>query len=259
MKFIALTFDYNISNLKSIGRKWAPNIYREKDFIFEYSAASYASFIYWNPDQIFEIYTDDVDVLKNKLDKYDVCLKNVFIIDWSQELEIYKNHKYSFEPIIQLVKKYKNSNEYIVKLDNDLVCKKKFEIKNENSVLLWKYERVVTEGNPLWGEKLACQQSIGTTDFKIYNIGVMGIPIGFWKHYEEFENVCNSMINVDISGVTDVGSKIYHCCEQTAYNWIFEKYNFNILETYDIFDHHFEIKANCIEHAKKYLVNKQGT
>lgn len=253
MKFIALTFDYNIDNLQEIGRKWAPKVYKGKEFIFEYSAASYASFIYWNSDKIFEIYTDDVDLLTKELNKYNVCLDNVKLIDWSKEINIYKKNKYSFKPVIELVKLYKNCEDYLVKLDNDLICKKKFVVDNQNDVMLWKYERVVTEGNPLWGEKLVCEKTVGTTDFKIYNIGVMGIPKTFWKHYEEYEKICEDMVNIDISMITDVDSNIYHCCEQTAYNWIFDKYSFNIIESYDIFEHHFEVKARCIEDAKKYL------
>lgn len=253
LKFIALTFDYNIENLSSIGRKWAPNVYKGKDFIFEYSAASYASFISHNPDQQFEIYTDDCFLIKEKLQKYKISLDNTKIINWKDELEIYKRHEYSFEPVVQLVKKYKDTNEYIVKLDNDLICLKKFQIENEEHVCMWKYERKVFQGNPLWGERHVCQTVLNTEDFNIYNMGVMGIPVSFWKYYEEYEDIYRKMIKVDISKITDVDSKIYHCCEQTAYNWIFHKYNYTILEKNNIFDHHFEKKIKCIDDAKWLL------
>jgi len=61
------------------------------------------------------------------------------------------------------------------------------------------------------------------------------------------------MISVDISDVTDTDSKIYHCCEQTANNWIFHKENYNVIETYNYVDHLFDRKGDCIE-LSKYLL-----
>jgi hypothetical protein len=253
MKFIALTFDYSIKNLQDIGRKWAPEVYKDKDFIFEYSAASYASFLFFNPEKKLEILTDDIFMMKEKLDKYNVNLSNISLVDWSEELKEFKKHKYAFEPLIQLIKKYKDSQEYIIKLDNDLICKKPFDLKLNNEVLVWKYERIVEQGDPRWGEKLICNTLFNNTNFRIYNVGLLGIPPQFWIHHQEYLKTCYDMIDVDISKVTDVGSEIYHCCEQTAYNWIFHKYDYNIIETYNIFEHYFDRKINCILDAKKYL------
>ena len=259
MKAIALTFDYNISgsgSLDSIGRHWAKNVYKNKEFIFRYSAASYSTFIHHNPEIKFDIHTDDVNLLSNELAKYNVDTSNVEIVDWRNELSIYKKHKYPFESVMQLVKKYKDSEDYLLKLDNDLICKSKLAI-DENCILAWKYERNVSNGNPLWGEIHICNSTVGTTDFNLYNMGVMGLPKGFWVHYDEFLNVCDNMINIDISNITDVNSKIYHCCEQTAYNWVWHKYNYKINQAQDYFDHYFETKIECVKDAQYLLREKQ--
>jgi hypothetical protein len=70
---------------------------------------------------------------------------------------------------------------------------------------------------------------------------------------EEAKDIMDKMILVDISDVTDVDSKIYHCCEQTANNWVFNKYNYNVIETYPYVDHLFDRKGECIEKAKYLL------
>ena len=53
MKVITLTFAYDISKLFEIGRFWAKDVYIDKDFISDYSAASYATFLHTNPDYNF--------------------------------------------------------------------------------------------------------------------------------------------------------------------------------------------------------------
>ena len=241
MKAIALTFDYNISgdcSLDSIGRHWAKDVYKNKAFIFKYSAASYASFIRHNPEITFEIHTDDVSFLLKELSVYDIDISNVLLTDWSDEILLNRQHKYPFESAIQLVNKYRNSKEYILKLDNDLICKSKLSI-DERAILVWKYERRVKDGRTVWGEKYICDQTIGSTDFDSYNMGVMGLPTEFWRYHDEFLDLCRQMIEVDISKITDVNSKIYHCCEQVAYNWVWQKYSFPITESVGYFDHHF--------------------
>lgn len=254
MKFIALTFDYSIKKLEELGRSWSRNVYKEKEHIFEYSAASYASFVYYNPEKKLVLLTDDIELLRKNLLKYNINLKNVEFIDWSKELEIYKKDKYAFRPAIELVKYFKNSDDYIIKLDNDLICKGPIDFAHlTNEVLVWKKEGWVSNGNPLWGEILVAQKVLNDTNFWRYNIGVLGIPPMFWKYHNEYIDICNKMIDIDISSVTDVNSKIWHCCEQTAYNWILHKYKFDILETYDLFDHYFENKKDCINYSTKFL------
>lgn len=255
MKAVALTFDYNIvgdGSLDSIGRHWAKDIYKNKAFIFKYSAASYATFIHHNPEITFEIHTDDVPLLYKELYAYDIDFSNVHLINWRDEIALHKQHKYPFECAIQLVNKYKNSEDYILKLDNDLICKSKLVIDG-SAILVWKYERRVKSGRTVWGEKYICDQTIGSTDFDSYNMGVMGLPTEFWRYHGEFLDLCRQMVAVDISNITDVNSKIYHCCEQVAYNWVWQKYSFPIKESAEYFDHHYYLKENCILDAKYIL------
>jgi hypothetical protein len=61
------------------------------------------------------------------------------------------------------------------------------------------------------------------------------------------------MADVDILDVSDLNIKSWHCAEQTAKNWLFHKYNYNVIETYNIVNHHFSIKKNCIDEAKYLL------
>ena len=61
------------------------------------------------------------------------------------------------------------------------------------------------------------------------------------------------MVSDDISDVTDLNTKIWHCCEQTANNWIFYKHNYNVIEIHRYVDHLFENKGECINRAKYLL------
>ena len=70
MKFIALTYDYDLGKLSQIGRKWSFDVYKNKNFIFDYSSASYATFIEKNPKQTLHIYTDDIDMMQSKMNEY---------------------------------------------------------------------------------------------------------------------------------------------------------------------------------------------
>lgn len=253
MKVIALVFDYDLNMVSAIGRRWAKDVYKNKDFIFEYSAASYATFVDKNPVTKFNIYTDDIELLRDKLGKYNINLNNIVFYDYRDRLSKYINLDYSFRILFDVIKENHSSTEYTVKIDNDTIFLDSIPDMpdNDNRVLVWKKEHYVDTGNPLWGEKKACQIAIGHTDFYVYNVGVVGLPIGIQK--DEAEITMNALINVDISDVTDVGSKIYHCCEQTAWNWIFHKYRYNIIETYPYVKHHFENKMNCIIDAKYLL------
>ncbi len=72
MKVIALTYNYDLPKLIDIGRKWAPDVYGNKEFIFDYSAASYATFLDKHRNQTIHLYTDDIELLKHKMEQYDV-------------------------------------------------------------------------------------------------------------------------------------------------------------------------------------------
>jgi hypothetical protein len=253
MKAIALVFDYDLDKLKSNGRFWADNIYgKSENDTFSYSAASYATFLDKNKDIPLEIYTNNIDKIKSKLEKYKVNLTNVFYFDITDEIIESKKSKYTFQPIVDLCYKFKNSKEYIIKIDNDLVWNKTIPKLNEyKDVLIWKFERYVYQGDVRMGEQLVCENVCKTTNFKEYNIGVMGYPIGY--PMEEFYQTCANMVEVDILPVSDLGVNVWHCCEQTAQSWIIHKFNYNAIETTDIVNHWYEDKFLCIEKAK-YLI-----
>lgn len=254
MKVIALTYNYNLDKLSEIGRTWAGKVYSGKDFIFEYSAASYATFIDKNPNSILHLYTDDVDLIKEKMNKYNIEQNRIVYYDFNEELARYQTDlKYSFDVLTNFIYHAKSNDEFTVKIDNDLIFHGELPTPNDGEVFVWKYERKVNEGNPLMGEIKVVQQTLGRTDIPIYNLGVFGIP----KDYPETElrEVCDAMVSVDISDVTDLDTKIWHCCEQTANNWIFYKHNYKIVETNNIVMHHFETKSMCIEKAKYLLKN----
>lgn len=253
MKVIALVFNYDLNILSSIGRHWAKNIYKNKDFIFEYSAACYATFIDKNPVTKLEVFTDDIFLLKEKLLKYKINHDNVIYYDYNERLKKYVELDYSFRIAFDYIKENHSNNEYTVKIDNDMIFLDSIPDMSDTDdrVLVWKKEHYVANGNPLWGEIKVCENTIKDINFWVYNMGLMGLPINF--ELLETESVMNEMINVDISDVTDVNSKIYHCCEQTAWNWIFNKYKYEIIETHQYVKHHFDVKENCINDAK-YLI-----
>lgn len=252
MRFIALNYNYDLEKMSDIGRKWAYDVYKNNDFIAEYSSASYSTFIDKNPTQTLHLYTDNVDYMKSKMDKYNIDHSRIIYIDYSENLKKYgDNLKYSFTVLNDFINFAKSNTEYTVKLDNDLIFTKELQLPDENSILVWKYERIVKDGDIRWGEIKICNQVLNTTNFKVYNLGIFGLP----KSYQttEAKEIMDKMISVDISDVTDVDSKIYHCCEQTANNWIFNKYNYNIIEAYTQVDHLFDNKGMCIERAKYLL------
>jgi len=253
MKVIALTFDYDLMKLKNNGRFWANEVYGENsNNIFEYAAASYATFLKHNSHLSLHLYTNNIDLLKSYIDKYDVDTKNVEYIDYADQILESKKSKYTFQPIVDLCYSLRNRDEYILKIDNDLVWNDSIpEIDESKDILLWKFERYVFEGDPRMGEIKVCKEVCGTTNFREYNIGIFGYP----KNYqiEEFYEVCDKMVNVDILPVSDLGVNIYHCCEQTAHCWILNKYNYNIIETDSFIEHNYSNKNECIKQAKFLL------
>jgi hypothetical protein len=253
MKYIALNYNYNLDKMSEIGRKWAYDVYKNNDFIAEYSAASYATFIDKNKSAILELYTDDIDLIKSKILKYNIDYDRIVYIDYSENLKKYNNDtlKYSFTVLNDFINFAKSETEYTIKIDNDLIFKKELPTFDINSILVWKFERLVKDGDIRWGEIKICNSILNDTDFKIFNLGLLGLPINY--QILEVKNIMDQMILIDISDVTDVDSKIYHCCGQTANNWIFDKYNYNIIETYQYVDHFFDNKGMCIDKAKYLL------
>lgn len=250
MKVISLTYNYNLSKLIDMGRRWAPEVYRGKEFIFGYSAASYATFLDKNRDQQLHVYTDDVDFLKSKMEKYDVP-QNIIYIDFSEDINKLKDSDYTFDMLTHFIHSAKSKDDFTVKIDNDLIFTGKLPLPNKNEVFVWKRERLVREGDPRMGEIKVAQEVLGDISFPIYNLGVLGIPFNYPE--SDVKKISKNMVDVDISDVSDLGVKIWHCCEQTANNWIFKMNGYKIIETHNIVDHLYDNKIACIERAKYLL------
>jgi len=252
MKVIALTYDYDLGKLSEIGRTWAKDVYKGKDFIFEYSAASYATFIDKNPTRELNIYTDDIPLLREKLEKYNIDHSKILYHDFTEVLnKLNKTLKYSFEALTEFIYYGKSREDFTVKIDNDLVFHGEIPEPEEDEVYVWAYERLVYQGNPLMGEIKVAQETLGRTDIPIYNLGLLGLPADYPE--QELREVVDRMVNVDISDVTDLDTHIWHCCEQTANNWIFFKHGYKVRETKNIVTHYYDNKKMCIEKAKYLL------
>ena len=97
MKFIALNYNYNLDKMSEIGRKWAYDVYKDNEFIMDYSAASYATFIDKNKNCKLHLYTDDIGKMKNKMSIYDIDQSRIIYIDYSENLKKYElDLNYSF-------------------------------------------------------------------------------------------------------------------------------------------------------------------
>jgi len=238
-----------LNKMSNIGRKWAFDVYKNNDFICEYSAASYATFIDKNPSRILHLYTDNINLMKSKMDKYDIDHSRINFIDYNNQLEKYDDTlNYSFTVLNDFINYAKSDTDYTIKIDNDLIFNQELPEIDFNSILVWKYERIVKNGDVRWGEIKICKEVVDDVEFPIYNLGIFGFP-PFYQN-DDAKKIMDKMISVDISEVTDVGSKIYHCCEQTANNYIFHKYGHNILEAYSYVDHNFDNKGKCISDAQ---------
>lgn len=255
MKFIGLVFDYDLKKLSSIGRHWSSSVYQNKNYIFEYSAASIVSVLKTNPSTEYRIYTDDVDMLFNSIKTYNVDTTNLTLVDWSTNLKEWKQHRYPFYCALMLMKhNCFFGKEDLIKLDNDLICHQEFRPENMKSKtsVVWKFEGMVCDGDDRWGEKHACKNVFGDTNFPRYNVGVLGLSKDDHYVIDDAIKINEQLIDIDISRITDVDSSIWHCCEQTAYNWIFHRDNFSVIPSFNIFDHHFSEKTNCIS-AMSYM------
>jgi hypothetical protein len=254
MKIITLTFAYDLAKLYEIGRFWAKDVYVNKDFIFEYSSASYATFLDKNPELTLHLYTDDIPLIKDKLSKYNVDTSNVIFYDFNDKLRSYEGKlKYSFDILHDFIMETKSNDEYTIKIDCDLTFNGPIPSINDKNkdVLVWKYERMLFDGDPRMGEIKSSILSVGNVNYKIYNVGILGIPASF--EIQELDNVYRKMSDVDIIDVSDLKIHSWHCAEQTAKNWIFHKYNYNVLETYNNINHNFSVKKKCIDDAKYLL------
>jgi len=265
MKAISLVFEYDFNRQLESGRTWGKEGYRSRDFIFEYSAASFITFADKNKNFNHEIFTDNPELLWKNLNRYDVDLSNIKVIDGSDKIREWKNHRYCFYPAMMHLDMYKDEKDQLIKLDNDLVCLENIEFLYDSSeYLLWQVERdLVSKGREYWGEREASRQAFGTDVFPLWNIGVLGFPKGDKKDLiEEMINAGIKCSEVDISSVCrfpeapGLTSKIWSCAEQTGYSFVIHDRGLKVRTTKDIIDHHchgFDSKKECILSASHLL------
>ena len=184
MKIYSLIFDYNITKMKETGRPWAETSYKNSDFIFTYSAASIATFLHHNPHLKYEILTDNVNLLSQKISSYNVDTRNLEIVDAKVMIEKWASHWYCFWPLIaSFDHQLENSREGVLKLDNDLTCLKPIdELLRYDGAIVWKRERNCKDGREYWGEKYAAYHAFGINDFEIYNTGTWGLSKRFFSN-----------------------------------------------------------------------------
>ena len=209
--------------------------------------------------------TDDVDMLYAKIKKYDVNLSNLVIRNSKELIEEWKSHDYCFFPMHYHLKHVaENSNESIIKLDSDLTCLRPInDLSNFDGVLVWKFERVVAKGRPYWGEIWACNTALGTSNFKEYNTGVLGISKNNLHIVDDFIETTKKLISVDVSPATAFApneesrnAKLYSTSAQTAENWVFHNRKLPVTEMTEYFFHHCygeNAKLDCLAAAQHLL------
>jgi len=265
MKIFSLVFDYNITKMQQTGRPWANIAYKNKDFIFEYSAASIATFLYHNPHLTYDVFTDDVNLLEEKISKYKVSTKNLRVIDSIDLIKLWSSHWYCFWPLISVFNHHLGKNQDILKLDNDLTCLKPIDdILKHKGAIVWKYERMCSQGKDRWGEKLAAKSAFGTDNFKIWNTGTWGLSKEYHELAKEIPTFCEKMIAVDISSVSlfpespGVVSKTYNTSDQVSNCFFLHTNKIPILESNKWFEHHcykHDAKKDCIS-AATFLIKR---
>jgi hypothetical protein len=246
-KIYSLVFDYQIAKMQASGRHWADEAYKNKDYIFAYSAASIATFLDKNPHLLYTVYTDDPDLLAQKIDAYAVSTNNLNIIDHTTKIQEWTQHSYCFWPLIQVAEMHYCGDEDALKLDNDLTCRGNIDMMlrgMESGVTwAWKHERLCSKGRDYWGESYAARKGLGTDDFHIYNTGVLGVPRTQHIGARKIVEYCEKLIAVDISPVhrfpdkPGVVAKVYNTSDQVAVNYFFHQEKLQVMPGYHFFDH----------------------
>ncbi len=256
-KIYSLVFDYNLKTVTDSGRHWAGEVYKNKDYIFGYTAASVATFLDKNPHLPYHVYTDNVDLFADKIDLYNVSTVNLNIIDLKEKINEWTNHRYSFWPLAKIVEMHHDGLNDALKLDNDLTCLRPIdELLKHRGAIVWKYERKVSAGRDYWGERKAAKIGLGTDDFPLYNTGVLGLSKEHHAKASDVIRYCESLIAVDISDVSrfpDAPGKktnVWSGSEQTAVNFFFHKESLPIRESHDFFLHH------CYEKSKERVLTE---
>lgn len=255
-KVYSLVFDYELGKVASSGRHWAESVYKGKDHVFSYTAASVATFLHRNLGMPYAVYTDDRELFADKIDRYDVPTSDLDIIDLSEEIGSWRSHWYSFWPLVQVVQKHLTGEGFAMKLDNDLTCLKPIgKLLEHDGAVVWKRERQCSNGREYWGERKACREGLGTDDFPIHNTGVFGLSPRWHAKARDVVGYCESLINVDISDVSRFPekpgevAKTWNASEQSAINYFLHKEEVPVLESHEYVEHH------CYTHSKQGVLD----
>ena len=255
----SLVFDYDIAKMQATGRHWADEAYKNKDYIFSYSAASIATFLDKNPHLPYEILTDDVALLDAKLDAYDVPRSNLILVDATDRIREWTSHWYCFWPLIKVAEMHYTGEGHALKLDNDLTCLQPIDgllrSMDDGHAVVWKHERLCSRGRDYWGESYAARKALGTDDFQIYNTGVLGVPVGCHDRASRIAEFCEKLIAVDISPVhrfpdkPGVIAKTYNVSDQVAVNYFLHEQGLQVTQAHPWFMHH------CYEKTKQGVLD----
>jgi hypothetical protein len=248
--------------MQASGRHWADEAYKNKEYIFQYSAASIATFIHHNPKLQYTIYTDDTELLFSKLKNYKVDLGYLDVVDAKEKIKEWTEHSYCFWPLVKVAEMHHDGINDAIKLDNDLTCLKPLdEILEHKGALVWKYERLCSKGRDYWGESYAARNGLGTDNFNIYNMGVLGLTKEYHKNANRVADYCTKLINVDISPIhrfpdkPGTIAKVFASSEQVAVNYYFHVENIPILETHPWIQHWcYEKNKNGVLDSAQYLL-----
>lgn len=226
------------------GRPWANDVYKSKDHVFSYTAASIATFLHHNPRMLYRVFTDDCGLILDKLDRYDVSLDFVDTVDISKEISEWKSHWYSFWPLVKIVEMNNDGKRDSLKLDNDLTCLKPIDdLRQHKGGIAWKRERMCSGGREYWGERKAARQGLGTEDFPIYNMGTLGLSKEYHTNASDIVGYCEKLIAVDVSDVSHFPdapgrkTKVWSAAEQTAVNYFMHVNKVPILESHPWVQH----------------------
>ncbi len=266
-KIYSLVFDYQIAKMQASGRHWADEAYKNKDYIFSYSAASIATFLDKNPHLRYDVLTDDVDLLAAKVDAYAVLTTNLNLVDATEKIREWTTHPYCFWPLIQVADMHYTSEEDALKLDNDLTCLQPIDGMlrdlEAGNALAWKHERLCRQGRDYWGESYAARKGLGTDDFHIHNTGVLGVPKGKHAAAKRIVEHCEKLIAVDISPVhrfpdkPGVVAKVFNTSDQVAVNFFFHEEKLNVLPAYHFFEHWcYEKTKEGVFKGARYLLRR---
>lgn len=253
--------------MKNSGRHWAEQGYKNKDYIFSYSAASIATIVHQNPEIDYRILTDDIALLKSKLDEYEFGYQasKLTLLYMKHQIEEWKSLGHCFWPLIMSMDYMceSNKNKRVIKLDNDLTALKPLDDKffSHQGSHVWKFERQCSGGREYWGERLCAREAFGTDNFAGYNTGILSVDIVNQNIVHEISELYLRASSVDISSVSyfpdnpTVKAKTWSCADQTSNNFWFHKNNIPIMETYEYFNHHCYVnsKEGVLEGAKHLL------